>query len=197
MLRLLGVIFLGIVCLSAGPWGLLVGAILILLGHFNETVRVRKVGSASEGCLSAVPLCNAVYCANCEVITNSPHDSCSVCGSHSVVGVSRMLTRRGWRHAGAKTPAKAAKYKLNLIAEVREIPADGLNETADLITRLAEAGGDVRCLHVNVEPNFGQAVLLDRFSEKTFSSTVPLTRPASAFCRTARAFPEFGCKQGS
>jgi hypothetical protein len=140
MLRLSGVFLIGVACLVTAPWGVLVGAVLVLLDCIYEKARVRKVGSGKEGCLSAVPLCNAVYCANCEVITNSPHDTCNVCGSHSVAGLSRMLAG-GWRRTVSQRTAKTAKFKLSLIAEVLEIPADGLNETVTLITRLAEAGG--------------------------------------------------------
>ena len=112
-----------------------------------------KAGSDTEGCLSAVPLLNAVYCADCETITNSPHDECSVCGSHSVVSLFRVLGGM-LRCAGTRSPAKTAKYNLNLTAEVREVPADELNDAIRFVTRLAEAGGDVRCLHISVEPVF-------------------------------------------
>jgi hypothetical protein len=46
---------------------------------------------------------------------------------------------------------KTAKYNLELIAKVHAIPATGLNLIIESMTRLAEAGGAVEFLHINVE----------------------------------------------
>jgi hypothetical protein len=41
--------------------------------------------------LNAVPLQNAVLCAECNVVSDSPHDVCMVCGSHSLFNVARIF----------------------------------------------------------------------------------------------------------
>jgi len=41
--------------------------------------------------VNVVCLQEAVFCADCEVISDSPHDSCRVCGSHSLFSLSRVL----------------------------------------------------------------------------------------------------------
>jgi hypothetical protein len=41
--------------------------------------------------VNAVCLQEAVFCADCEVISDSPHDFCRVCGSHSLFSLSRVL----------------------------------------------------------------------------------------------------------
>jgi hypothetical protein len=41
--------------------------------------------------LNAVALQNAVLCAECDVVSDSPHDICMVCGSRSLINISRML----------------------------------------------------------------------------------------------------------
>lgn len=41
--------------------------------------------------LNAVPLQNAVLCAECDVVSDSPHDACLVCGSRSLLNISRMF----------------------------------------------------------------------------------------------------------
>jgi hypothetical protein len=41
--------------------------------------------------LNAVALQNAVLCAECEVVSDSPHDQCLVCGSRSLVNICRMF----------------------------------------------------------------------------------------------------------
>ena len=41
--------------------------------------------------LNAVTLQSAVLCADCEVISDSPHDRCLVCGSHSLFNIARVF----------------------------------------------------------------------------------------------------------
>jgi len=41
--------------------------------------------------LNAVPLQNAVLCAECDVVTDSPHDVCMVCGSHSLFNIAQIF----------------------------------------------------------------------------------------------------------
>ncbi len=50
--------------------------------------------------LNAVPLQNAVLCAECDVVSDSPHDTCMVCGSHSLFNVARIF--------GGKLPRERA-----------------------------------------------------------------------------------------
>jgi hypothetical protein len=49
-----------------------------------------KTGSDKPD-VNAVCLQEAVLCADCEVISDSPNDSCLVCGSHSLFSLSRVL----------------------------------------------------------------------------------------------------------
>ena len=115
-----------------------------------------NAGAHTDEGLSAVPLHNAVFCVDCETISNSPHDACTVCGSHSLTSLFRMLggTLRSQKPQPTAEHAKTAKYNLELTATVHEIPATELNHAIELITRLAEAGGDVKSLHINVESVF-------------------------------------------
>jgi len=41
--------------------------------------------------LNAVPLQNAVLCAECDVVSDSPHDICMVCGSRSLFNIARVF----------------------------------------------------------------------------------------------------------
>jgi len=47
--------------------------------------------SQSGRSLNAVSLQNAVLCAECDVVSDSPHDCCLVCGSSSLFNISRVL----------------------------------------------------------------------------------------------------------
>ena len=41
--------------------------------------------------LNAVALPQAVLCAECDVVSDSPHDHCLVCGSRSVFSIARVF----------------------------------------------------------------------------------------------------------
>jgi hypothetical protein len=121
-----------------------------------------NAGTHTEGSLNAVPLLNAVFCADCETISNSPHDACTVCGSPSLVNLFRILggTLRSRKPQSAEDHTKTAKYNLELTVKVHEIPAKELNRTIESISRLADVCGDLESLHINVESIFDtQAVL--------------------------------------
>jgi len=157
MLRLLGVLLAIYICIEAAPYGIVVGAVLLIGWFFVKPAPpCKELGKVDVGSslLRSIPLVNAAYCGDCDLITDTPHDACSVCGSHSVVAVSRML-QRSWQPAAAQPFGRSARYKVNLTAEVREIPADGLGDITKLMTRLAESGGRVERLHINVEPSSG------------------------------------------
>ena len=47
--------------------------------------------SQESRCLNAVALQNAVLCAECEVVSDSPHDRCLVCGSPSLFNIARLF----------------------------------------------------------------------------------------------------------
>jgi hypothetical protein len=51
--------------------------------------------------LNAVALQYAVLCADCDVVSDSPHDVCMVCGSRSLVNICRVL--------GGEMPKNRAK----------------------------------------------------------------------------------------
>ena len=41
--------------------------------------------------LNSISLRNAMLCAECNVVGDSPHDHCLVCGSRSLFNISRLL----------------------------------------------------------------------------------------------------------
>ena len=65
--------------------------------------------------LNAVALQYAVLCAECDVVSDSPHDTCVVCGSRSLVNICRIL--------GGKMP----KDRVELLSrEPLEITREGV-----------------------------------------------------------------------
>ena len=60
--------------------------------------------------LNAVPLQNAVLCAECDVVSDSPHDTCLVCGSHSLFNIARMF--------GGQLPKERANLVVREVVEI-------------------------------------------------------------------------------
>ena len=104
--------------------------------------------------LSTVPLQRAVFCVDCEIVSNSQHDVCTVCGSPSLISLVHLLggTIRN-RSARALTNERqgTVKYNVELTVKARQIPAHDLNHTIESITQLADVAGNLECLHLNVE----------------------------------------------
>jgi hypothetical protein len=115
-----------------------------------------NAGAHPDEGLSAVSLHNAVFCVDCETVSNSQHDACGVCGSHSLISLFRMLggTLRSQKPQSTPDQARTAKYNLELTARVHEIPANELNRVIESISRLAEVCSDLESLHINVESVF-------------------------------------------
>lgn len=116
----------------------------------------------TEKGVATVPLLTAMFCVDCESISNSAHDVCPVCGSHSLISLFRTLggTLRSQKALRTVCQRKTAKYNLELNVNVRGIPGDELNHAIESISRLAQVCGDLESLHFNVECVPGtQAVL--------------------------------------
>jgi len=75
------------------------------------------VGSAStrRQVLNAVALQNAVLCAECDVVSDSPHDQCMVCGSRSLFNIARMLGGNLPRERAALIPSQVDSEKTELV----------------------------------------------------------------------------------
>lgn len=104
--------------------------------------------------LSTIPLQTAVFCVECEIVSNSQHDVCTVCGSPSLVSLDRLLggtIRKDGGRTSAKQPQETLKYNLELTVKVHAVPARELNHTIESITQLADVARNLECLHLNVE----------------------------------------------
>jgi hypothetical protein len=111
----------------------------------------------TERGVDAVPLLNAVFCVDCETISSSPHDACTICGRHSLTSLFQALggTLRTQKPQSAGGQVQPTKYDLELSAKVHGIPATELNFIIGSMSRLAEVGGSVEFLRINVESVFG------------------------------------------
>jgi hypothetical protein len=190
MLRLLGFVFLVLICVDTAPWGLVIGAVLCVAWLYATPASMttswrssifeksNRVADANHPSLRAIPLVHAVYCANCDSITDSPHDTCSTCGSRSIISVSRL-----WQLTVAHPPVSSARYKISFTADVREIPAVGLSEAINLIASLAELGGELEVFHIQVDSVEASEALADG---KKMELVKRIPQRANAWHRTHR-----------
>ena len=116
------------------------------------------IAGADPDRVSHITLVNAVLCVDCEIVSNSPYQVCSACGSRSLVSLQRILGG-SVRSNCAKVTAngKSIKYNLELTVKAYEVDAADLNRVIDSITHLSEMDDKVECLHLNVESVFENA----------------------------------------
>jgi len=70
--------------------------------------------------LNSISLQNAVLCADCDVVSDSPHDHCLVCGSRSLLNLSCLLG--GMLPSRRATVTDAASRPSTLLRAVLEFP---------------------------------------------------------------------------
>jgi len=65
--------------------------------------------------LNAVALQNAVLCAECEVVSDSPHDTCLVCGSRSLFNIARMFGGNLPQNRAVLIPSDASERQHEIV----------------------------------------------------------------------------------
>ena len=114
-----------------------------------------------------LPLSNAVFCLDCESISNSRTDECSACKSRSVVSLARMLGGSLLVHR-AQQESESALFDVTINVELQHMPARDLSTTIERLTsvigpRLARGGAS---FHVNVNPTSGNVQQSFYFPER-------------------------------
>ena len=112
-----------------------------------------EIGNENKREFSVVPLQNAVFCVDCESVSNSPNDKCLVCGSHSLFGLFRMLGGTLWnRKIDNDEREKGVRYDLEITVEINGMTAKDLNQIIASISRLIEPNTGVwKGFHINVD----------------------------------------------
>ena len=65
--------------------------------------------------LNAVAVQNAVLCAECDVVSDSPNDRCLVCGSRSLFNIARMFGGNLPKDRAALVPLEAVKLHREIV----------------------------------------------------------------------------------
>ncbi len=74
---------------------------MLRFAEMSMSVSSPNVRADEDRPLNSISLQNAVLCADCDVVSDSPHDHCLVCGSRSLFNISRLL--------GGMLPSQRAK----------------------------------------------------------------------------------------
>jgi hypothetical protein len=65
--------------------------------------------------LNAVALQNAVLCAECDVVSDSPHDTCLVCGSRSLFNIASRFGGNLPRNRAALVPLETLEVRRQVV----------------------------------------------------------------------------------
>jgi hypothetical protein len=65
--------------------------------------------------LNAVALQNAVLCAECDVVSDSPNDRCLVCGSRSLFNIARMFGGNLPKDRAALVPSETLELQREIV----------------------------------------------------------------------------------
>jgi hypothetical protein len=104
-----------------------------------------------------LPLTIAVFCLDCEVISNSRCDECPACKGHSLVSLARLLGGSLLEH-DASQQIDSVSFDVRLTVEMQRMQAKDLSTTLESLNnvvgpRIAQGRGS---FHINVEPITGK-----------------------------------------
>ena len=100
-----------------------------------------------------LPLSNAVFCLDCEVISSSRSDECTACKSRSVVSLARMLGGSLLAHRAQKE-REGGLFDITITIELQLMHANDLSTTVERLTTVIgpKLARDRASLHINVKP---------------------------------------------
>ena len=103
-----------------------------------------------------VPLWNAVFCMDCEIISNTRFDECPSCKGHSLVSLARMLggSLIGQDGQSSGVPTSSA-FDITITVQLLELRAEDLNGTLERLSSLVSQKLEPMraTVHIDVEPS--------------------------------------------
>ena len=102
-----------------------------------------------------LPLWNAVFCLDCEVISSSRGDECPACKSRSLVCLARMLggSLLAYREQHSHE-CENGLFDITIAVELQKMHAKDLSTTVERLTSVIgpQLAGDRASFHINVKP---------------------------------------------
>src|SRR5260370_19598013 len=130
--------------------------LLSIAAHISATGLVYMfAGTRNHLDAGVLPLWNAVFCLDCEVIISNRGDECTACKSRSLVSLARMLGGSLLAHRAQHFQERdSVSFDITITVELQEMHAKDLSTTVERLTsvigpRLAR---DRASFHVNVKP---------------------------------------------
>jgi hypothetical protein len=102
-----------------------------------------------------LPLWNAVFCLDCEVISSSEGDECPACKSRSLVSLARMLGGSLLVHKAQHSQECASGlFDITIVVELQQMHAKDLSTTIERLTGVIgpKLARDRASFHINVKP---------------------------------------------
>ena len=111
---------------------------------------------------SGLPLWNAVFCLDCEVISNSQGDECPVCSGRSLVSLARILGGSLFAHQEQESQECGnALFDITITVDLQQMYAKDLTATLERLTGVIgpSLARDQATFHINVKPSAGRLKL--------------------------------------
>ena len=104
---------------------------------------------------AGLPLLNAVFCLDCEVISTSRSDECPACKGRSVVSLARMLGGSLLAHRAQQShEPESGLFDITIAVELQQMHAKDLSTTVERLTSVIgpKLAQDRASFHINVKP---------------------------------------------
>ena len=102
-----------------------------------------------------LPLWNAVFCLDCEVISSSRGDECPACKSRSLVSLARMLGGSLLAHRAQHSDEyESALFDITIVVELQQMHAKDLSTTVERLTSVIgpKLARDRASFHISGKP---------------------------------------------
>jgi hypothetical protein len=111
---------------------------------------------------TVLPLWNAVFCLDCEVISNSRSGECPVCGGRSLVSLPRILGGSLFAHR-AHLQCESGLFDITIAVELQQICSKELTTTLERLTSVIgpKLARDRAIFQIHVEPTVERLDLQD------------------------------------
>jgi|SRR6516165_2360098 hypothetical protein len=104
---------------------------------------------------SVLPLWNAVFCLDCEVISECQGDECPSCKNRSLVSLARMLGGSlSVRRKRQLREGEGALFDITITIELQQMDAKDVTTTLERLTNVIaqQLARDQAALHIKVQP---------------------------------------------
>ena len=110
-------------------------------------------GSMNHLDSGVLPLLNAVFCLDCEVISSSQNDECAACKSRSLVSLARMLGGSLLAYK-AQQRRETGLFDIAITVELQQMRAKNLSTIVERLTGVIgpTLAQDRASFHINVKP---------------------------------------------